>query len=42
MLLAYCRLSLAERQHMIALYVEAQDKGFILFADDGVPIYFGH
>ncbi|MGI5506698.1 helix-turn-helix domain-containing protein [Lentzea sp. CA-135723] len=37
LLLAYCRLSLAERRHMIALYLEAEEKGFILFPDDGVP-----
>ncbi|GLY51048.1 helix-turn-helix transcriptional regulator [Lentzea sp. NBRC 102530] len=36
-LLAYCRLSLAERQHMIALYLEAEEKGHLLFSEDVVP-----
>ncbi|USX52492.1 helix-turn-helix transcriptional regulator [Lentzea sp. HUAS12] len=36
-LLAYCRLSLAERRHLMALFLEAGEKGFILFPEDGVP-----
>jgi hypothetical protein len=36
-LLAYCRLSLADRRHMMALFLEAGEKGFILFPEDGVP-----
>ncbi|MFD4675881.1 helix-turn-helix domain-containing protein [Lentzea sp. NPDC058450] len=36
-LLAYCRLSLADRRHMLALYLESQEKGYLLFPEDGVP-----
>lgn len=35
--LAYCRLPLDERKHMLALFLEAGEKGFILFPEDGVP-----
>lgn len=36
-LLAYCRLPLGERKHLLALFLEAGEKGFILFPEDGVP-----
>jgi hypothetical protein len=36
-LLAYCRLTLVERRHLMALFLEAGEKGFVLFPDDGVP-----
>lgn len=35
--LAYLRLTLAERKHLLALFLEAREKGFILFPEDGVP-----
>ncbi|MGW4212481.1 helix-turn-helix domain-containing protein [Lentzea sp. NPDC004789] len=36
-LLAYCRVPLGERRHLQALFLEAGEKGFLLFPEDGVP-----
>jgi len=36
-LLAYCRVPLDERRHLVALFLEAREKGFLLFPEDGVP-----
>ncbi|MEV6243710.1 helix-turn-helix transcriptional regulator [Lentzea sp. NPDC051838] len=36
-LLAYCRVPLDERRRLKNRYLEAGDKGFILFPEDGVP-----
>ena len=36
-LLAYCRVPLAERRRLMSLYAEAGEKGLLLFPEDGVP-----
>lgn len=36
-LLAYCHATVAERQHLIALFLESGEKGWLQFPDDGVP-----
>ncbi|MGW6936237.1 helix-turn-helix domain-containing protein [Lentzea sp. NPDC054927] len=36
-LLAYCHATIEERNHLIALFLESGDKGWLQFPDDGVP-----
>jgi transcriptional regulator with XRE-family HTH domain len=36
-LLAYCRATVEERQHLVALFLESGEKGWLQFPDDGVP-----
>ncbi|NKE56810.1 helix-turn-helix domain-containing protein [Lentzea sp. PSKA42] len=36
-LLAYCHATVEERRHLIALFLESGEKGWLQFPDDGVP-----
>src|SRR5687767_13068065 len=36
-LLSYCRVEAAEVSHMLALFRESREKGWLLFPEDGVP-----
>ncbi len=36
-LLAYCHATIDERRHLIALFLESGEKGWLQFPDDGVP-----
>ena len=36
-LLAYCHATVEERNHLIALFLESGEKGWLQFPDDGVP-----
>ncbi|SEQ18558.1 Helix-turn-helix domain-containing protein [Lentzea xinjiangensis] len=36
-LLSYCRVPAADVEHMLALFKESREKGWLLFPEDGVP-----